>query len=407
MLREGAGGRLKSQTIAGQLCPPFLFEPRRSPADPLVVKPEFRGLHDDDFLVNVILDGASEAHKDQVFAVGLEHGNSTIGSTMLNVLFLREHNRVADLLAHEHAGDPAWTDDRLFDTARNILTVLLLKLVIEEYIVHVSPVDFPLRMAPFIADGARWNRSNWCAIEFNLLYRWHSLVPDRITVGSHELDGTGFRNNNALLFEQGIEALLTAATRTRAGRIGLGNSPQFLFQSSRPGWPSIEERTVALSRKARLRPYNDYRQQFGLERLRDFDELTSDPQLQARLREMYGSIDRLEWYVGIFAEDHPDSALVGELMTRMVAYDAFTQALTNPLLARNVYTQETFTRTGLDIIETTHSLQQIVDRNVARPQQAHASFRETQPDGHQPSYTGAAVPKQRTAVRRTARAQSG
>ncbi len=34
MLREGAGGRLKSQTIAGQLCPPFLFEPRRSPADP-------------------------------------------------------------------------------------------------------------------------------------------------------------------------------------------------------------------------------------------------------------------------------------------------------------------------------------------------------------------------------------
>ena len=34
------------------------------------------------------------------------------------VLWLREHNRVADLLARQH---PAWDDQQLFDTARNII----------------------------------------------------------------------------------------------------------------------------------------------------------------------------------------------------------------------------------------------------------------------------------------------
>ena len=55
--------------------------------------------------------------------------------------------------------------------------------------------------------------------------------------------------------------------------------------------------------------------------------------------------------------------MMGELMTTMVAYDAFTQALTNPLLARNVFNEATFTRAGLKIIEKTQSLQQILARN--------------------------------------------
>ena len=75
-----------------------------------------------------------------------------------------------------------------------------------------------------------------------------------------------------------------------------------------------------------------------------FAELTSDPAVQQRLAELYGDIDQLEWYVGIFAEDHPEYQMMGELLTAMVGYDAFTQALTNPLLAPQVFTEATFTR---------------------------------------------------------------
>lgn len=143
-LRADSGGELKSQLINGEEYAEFLFASRAPGARP-TVKPEFAGLHDDTFIVDTILDGASEAQKDNFFAVGLEHGNSTIGSTLLKVVFLREHNRIARTLAAEHAGDPSWDNDRLFETTRNIMIVLLLNLVVEEYIRHISPGDFPIQ----------------------------------------------------------------------------------------------------------------------------------------------------------------------------------------------------------------------------------------------------------------------
>jgi prostaglandin-endoperoxide synthase 2 len=66
--------------------------------------------------------------------------------------------------------------------------------------------------------------------------------------------------------------------------------------------------------------------------------------------------------------------MMGELLTTMVAYDAFTQALTNPLLARNIFNEQTFSKAGMTIIKQTRSLQQIIARNCKSPTEVHASF---------------------------------
>jgi prostaglandin-endoperoxide synthase 2 len=107
---------------------------------------------------------------------------------------------------------------------------------------------------------------------------------------------------------------------------------------------------------------------------KDFADLTVDVDVQRRLAELYGDIENLEWYVGIFAEDHPEDQMMGELLTAMVGYDAFTQALTNPVLAPQVFTEATFTRAGLKIIRGTRSLQQIMARNAADPSAAYCRF---------------------------------
>ena len=370
LLRSGRDGRLKSQMIEGEEYPEFLFAPREA-GHPAVFKPEFEGLFDHAFITDVILRSAPEQQTDTFFAVGLEHGNSTIGNTVMNTVFLREHNRVAGILAAENA---EWDDERIFQTARNILIVMLLKLVVEEYIMHIGPFDFPIEAVPFIADDERWNRPNWCAIEFNLLYRWHPLVPDAIGTGPGALDASGFRNNNPLVLEKGIEAIIAMCSSEPAGSIELLNTPAFLVDSANPSWPSVEQVTVALMRNARLRSFNDYREAYGLQRLTSFDELTSNAEVRRRLTALYGDIDKLEWYVGIFAEDYPDYMMMGELLTYMVANDAFTQALTNPLLARNVFNDATFTNTGMGIIKNTSSLQDIVTRNAASPSAVHVSF---------------------------------
>ena len=238
-----------------------------------------------------------------------------------------------------------------------------------------SHPHFPLEAVPLIADEERWNRTNWCAVEFNLLYRWHPLVPDTIGTGPGSLSSRDFRNNNALVLKAGIEALMTKCSNEIAGKIGLMNTPAFLVDSSNPGvWPSVEEVTVGLMRDARLRSYNDYREAYGLKPMTKWTQLTSDTKVIERLQELYGEIERLEWYVGIFAEDYPDFMMMGELMTYMVANDAFTQALTNPLLARNVFNEATFTPTGMKIIVDTGSVQDIVKRNAARPDDVYVSF---------------------------------
>ena len=128
-------------------------------------------------------------------------------------------------------------------------------------------------------------------------------------------------------------------------------------------------------RQARLRSFNDYRESYGLPRLKSLAELTTDTELRERLEALYDDdIDSLEWYVGIFAEEYPDYLMMGELLTTMVANDAFTQALTNPVLSRNVFNVDTFSPAGMKIIEETHSLQQILARNSPSGDEVVASF---------------------------------
>lgn len=364
MLR-GDNGRLKSQLLGPdgkrEEYPPYLFE--KDSRGELVIKPKFNGLYKERAFAP-FRDRYPEKCRDQMFAVGLEYGNSTIGHTILNTTFLREHNRIAQMLEEAY---PEWDDDdgdRIFETTRNILIVVLLKIVVKEYIKHIAPTEFPIEAVPFIADGERWNRTNWMSIEFDLLYRWHSLVPDR--VGS--LVQTDLLNNNSLVLTQGIDSLVAQLSSERAGKIGLQNTPELLIKMA-------EAPTVKLMRSAHLQSFNEYRKAFDLKPLTSFDQLTKDSDLQRRLEELYGHIDKLEWYVGIFAEDYPEQRMMGDLMTTMVAYDAFTQAFTNPLLSRNVYNERTFSKVGLDIIAETHSLQDIFARNSKSPDQVFASFR--------------------------------
>ncbi|SDJ10186.1 prostaglandin-endoperoxide synthase 2 [Frankineae bacterium MT45] len=369
LLRSHEGGRLKSQLIDGEEYPQFYFQPREPGAD-LVVKPEFVGLFDENFVLNVILGDAPDDRKDSFFAVGLAHGNSTIGNTIMNIVWLREHNRLAGELAARY---PEWDDERIFQTTRNITIVLLLKLVVEEYIKHIGPWDVPVELVPLIADSERWNRTNWAAVEFNILYRWHMLVPDAIGEGADEIGADAVRNNNPLVISLGVEKLMSQCSNVLAGKIGLHNTPTFLVDRHGDS-PSIEERTVMLGRSARLCSYNDYREAYGHKRMTSYHELTHDKAVQERLQSLYGDIDNLEWYVGIFAEEYPDYMMMGDLLTSMVANDAFTQALTNPLLARHVYSPQTFSTLGLKTIEETQSLQQIVQRNSKDPASVYVSF---------------------------------
>jgi prostaglandin-endoperoxide synthase 2 len=362
-LRSGQGGRLKSRRVgaAGDEYPDLLCLP--GPGGAPSVRSEYQAIpyaSSDERLARDVFRGFPDAaqRKDYLYAVGLDVGNSSIGYTAISTIFLREHNRLCEKLASEYG----WKDDeRLFQTARAINIVLLLKILVEDYINHILGLPLFL-LQPGFAEARDWYRPNWMALEFNLLYRWHSLVPDALALGSGSLEPGVFRFNNRLLEREGVEAVFNAAAAQAAGRIGLQNTPVFLLPAERA--------SLAFARRARLQPYNRYREKFDLPPLRSFAELTPrQPELAAQLQRLYGTVDQLEYVVGVFAEEAQAGSLFGDLMGRMVAYDALTQIYSNPLISRNVFNAATFTPIGLDTIADTPSFQALVERNItaARP----------------------------------------
>ena len=335
-LRAHEGGRLKSQQLGGAEFPPYLYEGG-------VKKPEFSEI------TVVRPEQIPPERLDTLFAAGSDTTNSQVGFVLLNTLFLREHNRVAGALAREY---PAWDDERLFQTARNVMIVLLIKIVIEEYINHITPYHFPLQADPEPFKNDRWNRPNWMAIEFNLLYRWHGLIPP--TLHGEPVWKTIF--NPAMVVERGVAALIDDASHQRAGRVGVFNTD--------PALRAVELASIREGRAVELAPYNDYRALASFPRVTDFDQITGDEATQSALEDLYGHVDRIEFFPGLFAEDARPNSVLPSLIGRMVGVDAFSQALTNPLLAPRVFNEQTFSPLGMEIIGSTRRLSDIVHRNI-------------------------------------------
>jgi prostaglandin-endoperoxide synthase 2 len=339
----GRRGRLKSQIIDGEEYPPFLYDAVGQKKVEFDLVPEPIGIPDD----------WPVAKKRTVFAAGGERTNSTPQTAMINALMLREHNRICGELERNN---PGWDDERVFQTARNIVIVIQLRIVVEEYVNHISPYHHDLLLDPSLSWKAVWNRPPWFAVEFNMLYRWHSLIPDAIQWGERSYPLQDWLIDNTPLIDVGLGAAFEATSRQAAGEIELGNTPDALLHA--------EGLAIEQGRRNRVGSYNDYREAMGYPRAERFEQISSSETVIRGLRELYGHVDNVEFYVGLFAEDPRPNSAAPALLGRMVASDAFSQALVNPLVSEHIYNAATFSPAGLQLIEETRGLADLVARNV-------------------------------------------
>jgi prostaglandin-endoperoxide synthase 2 len=367
----GLKGQLRTEQLpGGHIMPPRLFGSDGKP------RADFC-----DAAGKLILDEPlgldNVADRSTLFAVGGDRANANPQVAMLNLLFLREHNRLAALL---EAANPGWDDDRIFETARNIIIVMFIKVVVEEYINHINTSVFTFTADPKVAWDADWNRPNWMTAEFSLLYRWHPLATEIATWGGAPIGAETLNLNNSLLIQNGLADAMVQVSANPAGRMTIGNSPWFLAE--------VEQKAIDQARLNNIDTYNAYRAAMDMDPAEDFADLvgkTSDPAEKARrtalaaeLKRLYGRVDNVEFYVGLFAEPPNDNGPLPDLILAMVAMDAFSQALTNPLLSKFIWgdtlTKDrdgrpqsnrllAFTDIGLAAIEDTVRLRDILVRN--------------------------------------------
>ncbi|XP_051907896.1 phosducin-like protein [Hippocampus zosterae] len=328
-LRLLKDGKLKYQLIDGEMYPPSVAEAPIKMSYPPSVDP-----------------------KDQL-AIGHEVFGLLPGLGLYATLWLREHNRVCDVLKAEH---PSWDDEQLFQTARLIIIGETIRIVIEEYVQHLSGYLLQLKFDPTLLFHAQFQYGNRIALEFSQLYHWHPLMPDSFHINGDELVYAQFLFNTSVLTQYGVDKLVDAFSRQVAGQIGGGHNVN-------PVVTPVAVRTIKESRQLRVQPFNEYRKCFNLKPYASFREFTDNEEIALTLEELYGDIDALEFYPGMLLERTRLGAIFGESMVEMGAPFSLKGLLGNPICSPEYWKPSTFGgRVGFDIVNSA-TLQNLVCLN--------------------------------------------
>lgn len=306
-LREFVGGRLK--VSAGNLLP---FNTAGLP-------------NDDPF-------GAGA----RLFLAGDVRANEQVGLMAVHTLFVREHNRLAGIIAQQN---PTWTDEEIFQVARRIVGAQIQRITYEEYLPAILGWDLYVRPG-----DARYNPNVNASVTnafAHAAFRFaHSQINDNLLlvnnhnqqVGNLTLRQAFFNvdflvNNPANLdlvlkgqaeqLAQAVDTLYANAVRNNLFRPGGGGTDLLALDIQRG-------RDHGLPDYATLRRL--YAAVLGITepQITSFAQVTSDPVLQAKLEAAYGNVNNIDPIVGMLAEDHLPGASVG-LLTSRILIDQFTR----------------------------------------------------------------------------------
>lgn len=329
-LRLLKDGKLKYQVIDGEVYPPTVAETDVSMIYPPHVPEEHR------------------------LAIGEDRFGLLPGLTMYATLWLREHNRVCDVLKAEH---PTWDDEQLYQTARLIIIGEIIRIVIEDYVQHLSGYNFKLKFDPTLMFGSTFQYGNRIALEFAQLYHWHPLMPDSFFIDGDEIQYPQFLFNASVLLNHGVDKLIHAFTRQHAGQIGGGYNMNAAVTK-------VAANTIRESRHARIQPFNQYRKRFHLTPYTSFRQFTDDEEMIQTLEEMYGDIDALEFYPGLLLEKTRPGAIFGQSMVEMGAPFSLKGLMGNAICAPHYWKPSTFGgQVGFDLVNSA-SLEKLVCLNT-------------------------------------------
>ncbi|MEO1523087.1 MAG: peroxidase family protein, partial [Cyanobacteria bacterium J06633_2] len=116
--------------------------------------------------------------------------------------------------------------------------------------------------------------------------------------------------------EQGIGGLIRGVASTQSQQVDtlvIEDVRSLLFGEG-PNSPARDLVAINIERGRLngLADYNTIREAYGLQRVTSFSQINSDPQIQQTLESLYGSVNTIDAFVGLFAEDLQPGSSVGE-----------------------------------------------------------------------------------------------
>ncbi|XP_022176344.1 prostaglandin G/H synthase 2-like [Myzus persicae] len=259
---------------------------------------------------------------------------------VMSTIWVREHNRVCDELSQK---SPAWTDEELYTTARNIVTGQMMTIMMNEILnVKLRPEVYHHRMESIRGLGT--------PIELYLTMAVSSL-PENLIYNSTSL--MHFSNTRQVL-EGGLQNAMEFMVNSKMGGVTAHND----------GAPteSMTKALITLSREHCLQGFNSYRRRLGLKAYKSIVEMTRNSDTAIPLLELYQTVEKVEFLTGMLAEGTSSQVLsTAEVLTNSYIINAI---LTNNLTSLDSWVPYTFGGEDCFKLVKTANLKSLVCRNM-------------------------------------------
>ena len=299
-LRTGESGRLKvSEDAYGHLLP--------IAAD------------DDDTAPGMSFVGFSA---DVRYIAGDSRANEHASLMAIHVLFVREHNRLAEEIQERN---PDWNDEQVFQRTRKIVTALIqvvnyeeflpsLGITLPNYTGYDEAID-PTVTNSFATVAFRMGHSQIGPMVMRLEEN-RTPIPQ-----GHVLMKDAFWKTSVVTEGGGIGPLLRglAFTTQEANDIYFHDDLRnTLFGMPGAGGADLCAIDIQRGRDHGVADYNSLREVIGLPKVGNWSDVTSDAEVESRLSSVYSDLDRVDGLMGMLAEDHLNGSVLGPTMHALI-----------------------------------------------------------------------------------------
>jgi peroxidase len=311
------------------------------------------------------LPNANDAHlvaDDKLYLAGDVRANENIELLSMHTLFVREHNRIADQIAK---ANPSFNDEQIFQRARTQVIAELQVITYREFLPALLGPTALKAYTGYHSDVNPGISNEFSTAAFRL---GHSMLGDDIEFldnnGKEIAPAVELRNaffNPSGLQANGIDSILKYLASDRAQELDtrvVDDVRNFLFGPPGAGGFDLASLNIQRGRDHGLADYNTMRAAYGLPKVTTFADITPDKNLQAQLQKLYGSVDKIDAWVGGLAEKHVPGSSVGALFQRILV-DQFTRLRDGD----RFWYQNSFSKSQLQQIERT-TLADVIRRNT-------------------------------------------
>lgn len=256
-----------------------------------------------------------------LFVAGDVRANEHTGLIAMHTLFVREHNRLADIIAGQ---DPDLSGDEIYQLARKIVGAQNQAITFNEFLPVLLGPD---AIGPYTGYDPSVDpaiSSEFSAAAFRVGHTM--LSPNLLLVGADgqqdqmSLSRSFF--NASFVVEHGISAILRGLAAQLAQQVDLlvvDEARNMLVRE--PDGPvfDLAALNIQRGRDHGVGDYNTVRLAYDLAPVESFADISSDRRVQRTLMRAYDGVHDLDLWTAALAEDHVPGAMVGETLQAIIS----------------------------------------------------------------------------------------